>query len=75
VTDAVKAAIGGESGADEGRLLADDRRARFTARIHERIPVTVGETMELAIDPTQVHLFDRASGTVLASDASLARIA
>jgi multiple sugar transport system ATP-binding protein len=75
VTDAVKAAIGGESGADEGRLLADDRRARFTARIHERIPVTVGETMELAIDPAQVHLFDRATGAALASDASLAGVA
>jgi multiple sugar transport system ATP-binding protein len=75
VTDAVKAAIGGESGADEGRLLADDRRARFVARIHERIPVTVGATMELAIDPSQVHLFDRATGAALEPDPSLARVA
>ena len=37
-TEDVKAAIGGESGADEGRLLADDRRARFTARIQGRPP-------------------------------------
>ena len=41
-TEDVKAAIGGESGADEGRLLADDRRARFTARIHERIALGPG---------------------------------
>jgi multiple sugar transport system ATP-binding protein len=75
VTDAVKAAIGGESGADEGRLLADDRRARWVARIHERIPVSVGETMELAIDPSQAHLFDRSTGAVLEPDPSLARVA
>ena len=41
-TDDVKAAIGGESGADEGRLLADDRRARFTARIQGRPPASAG---------------------------------
>ena len=50
-TEDVKAAIGGESGADEGRLLADDRRARFTARIHGSPPVGPGGSVELAIDP------------------------
>jgi multiple sugar transport system ATP-binding protein len=75
VTDAVKAAIGGESGADEGRLLADDQRARWVARIHERVPVSVGETMELAIDPSQTHLFDRDTGAALQADSSLARVA
>ena len=50
----MKAAIGGESGADEGRLLADEGRARFTARIQApaRRP---REVVELAIDPSQLH--------------------
>src|SRR5262245_14860404 len=61
-TDEVKAAIGGESGADEGRLLADDRRARFTARIQGRTPASARSMVELAIDPSQLHLFDRESG-------------
>jgi multiple sugar transport system ATP-binding protein len=64
-TEDVKAAIGGASGADEGTLLADDRRARFTARIHERPPAGPGGTVELAIDPAQLHLFDRESGRAL----------
>ena len=65
VTEDVKAAIGGESGSDEGRLLADDRRARFTARIQGRPPASVRGVVALAIDPSQVHLFDRESGRAL----------
>jgi multiple sugar transport system ATP-binding protein len=65
VTDDVKAAIGGESGADEGRLLADDDRARFTARIPGRPPASSGGIVELAIDPSQLYLFDRESGRAL----------
>ena len=65
VTDDVKTAIGGESGPDEGRLLADDRRARFTARIPGRPPASAGSAVELAIDPSQLHLFDRESGRAL----------
>jgi multiple sugar transport system ATP-binding protein len=64
-TDDVKAAIGGGSGADEGRLLADDRRARFTARIHGRPPASARGVVELAIDPSQLHLFDGESGRAL----------
>ncbi len=64
-TDDVKAAIGGESGADEGTLLADDSRARFTARIQGHAPASAGEAVELAIDPDQLHLFDRETGHVL----------
>jgi multiple sugar transport system ATP-binding protein len=70
-TEAVKAAIGGESGADEGRLLADDRRARFTARIFERARLAAGERVELAIDPSQVHLFDLDSGAALTGERPL----
>jgi multiple sugar transport system ATP-binding protein len=64
-TDDVKAAIGGASGADEGRLLADDRRARFTARIQGRPPASARGVVELAIDPSQLHVFDRSSGRAL----------
>jgi multiple sugar transport system ATP-binding protein len=64
-TEDVRAAIGGAGGADEGRLLADDRRARFTARIHGQHPIVAGDTIELAIDPSQVHLFEREGGGAL----------
>jgi multiple sugar transport system ATP-binding protein len=74
-TDDVKAAIGGESGADEGRLLADDRRARFVARIQGRPPVGAGGSAQLAIDPSQIHLFDRSTGEALDLEHDLARVA
>ncbi len=74
-TDDVKAAIGGESGADEGRLLADDRRARFVARIHDRPPAGPGTSVDLAIDPSQLHLFDRESGRALALEQRAAQAA
>jgi multiple sugar transport system ATP-binding protein len=70
-TEAVKAAIGGESGADEGRLLVEDRRARFTARIFERVRLAAGDRVELAIDPSQLHLFDLDSGDTLAGERPL----
>jgi multiple sugar transport system ATP-binding protein len=70
-TEAVKAAIGGESGADEGRLLVEDRRARFTARIFERVRLAAGDRVELAIDPSQLHLFDLDSGDALGSERPL----
>jgi len=65
VTDAVKAAIGGDSGADEGRLLADDGRARFSARIHRSVPLARGELAELAIDPGRLYAFDLETGDAL----------
>jgi multiple sugar transport system ATP-binding protein len=70
-TEAVKAAIGGESGADEGRLLVEDRRGRFTARIFERVRLAGGDRVELAIDPSQLHLFDLDSGEALAGERPL----
>jgi multiple sugar transport system ATP-binding protein len=75
LTDAVRQAIGGESGSDEGRLLADDRRARFTARISGRPPGWAGERVELAIDPAQLHLFDARGGEALAWSADLMQVA
>jgi multiple sugar transport system ATP-binding protein len=74
-TDDVKAAIGGESGADEGRLLADDRRARFTARVYERIATAPGGSIELAIDPSQLYMFDLENGARLSFDRDLERVA
>jgi multiple sugar transport system ATP-binding protein len=74
-TDDVKAAIGGESGSDEGRLLADDRRARFTARIQGSPPASAGEAVELAIDPSQLHLFDRETGRALELEQPVEKVA
>ncbi len=65
VTDAVKAAIGGDSGADEGRLLADDGRARFSARIRRSVALAAGADVELAIDPDGLYAFDLESGDAL----------
>ena len=74
-TDDVKAAIGGASGADEGRLLADDRRAKFTARIYERIALEPGGSIELAIDPSQLYMFDLDNGARLSFGRDLERVA
>jgi multiple sugar transport system ATP-binding protein len=74
-TEDVKAAIGGESGADEGRLLADDRRARFTARIQGRPPASARGVVELAIDPSQLHLFDPDTGQALQLNRTVVRAA
>ena len=74
-TDDVKAAIGGESGSDEGRLLVDDRRARFTARIQGSPPASAGEAVELAIDPSQLHLFDRETGRALELEQPVEKVA
>jgi hypothetical protein len=65
VTEAVKAAIGGESGADEGRLLVDDDRARFSARIHSTVTTGRGDVVELAIDPEQLYAFELETGAAL----------
>ena len=74
-TEDVKAAIGGESGADEGRLLADDRRARFTARIYERIALDPGGSIDLALDPSQLYAFDLDNGARLSFGRDLERVA
>jgi multiple sugar transport system ATP-binding protein len=63
--DAVEAAIGGDSGPDAGRLLVDEGNARPTAQLAGRAPVRAGGRIELAIDPTQLHLFDCDTGDAL----------
>jgi multiple sugar transport system ATP-binding protein len=64
----VDAAIGGETGPDSGRLFADDARARLTAQLPGRAPVQGGGRVELAIDPSQLHVFDDATGESLPLD-------
>jgi multiple sugar transport system ATP-binding protein len=66
--DAVEAAIGGESGPDAGRLFADEGTARLTAQLAGRAPVRPGGRVELAIDPSQLHVFDDATGDALPLD-------
>jgi multiple sugar transport system ATP-binding protein len=51
---------------DEGTLLADDRRALFTATVDFRRTLRVGGSIELAVDPGHLHFFDPATGTALA---------
>ena len=62
VAEALK---GAEDMDEEEGLLADDNRARFTARIDGQHVVTPGMEIELAVDPARLHFFDPASGAVL----------
>jgi multiple sugar transport system ATP-binding protein len=64
VADAVRAAADTRV-EGEDRLLADDERARFVARINGRQAVEPGTRIELAVDHHQLHFFDLASGEAL----------
>ena len=64
LTDATRAAIEAASD-DDATLLADDHRARFCAAIDGRRGITLGETVELAVDHRHLHFFDPASGESL----------
>jgi multiple sugar transport system ATP-binding protein len=55
--------------ADEGKLFADDQRAVFTAVLDARRPVASGQDIELAIDYTRIHFFDRATGLAIRAGA------
>ena len=50
----------------EGRLLVDDERARFVARVDGREPIEAGTRARLRIDHTQLHVFDIATGAAVA---------
>ena len=63
-TDATRAAIDATT-ADDALLTPESERAHFTARLPADAPVTVGEPLELAIDPERLHLFDPKSGATL----------
>ena len=60
--EAVKAAV---EDVEDGRLLADDRVARFAARLRGRVDVRPGERLVLAVDHRELHLFDPADGSAL----------
>jgi multiple sugar transport system ATP-binding protein len=62
-TDATRAAIEATS-ADDAMLTADER-AHFTARLPADAPVTVGEPLELAINPARLYFFDPDTGAAL----------
>jgi multiple sugar transport system ATP-binding protein len=49
----------------DATLLAEDSRARFTARVEGRRRFEPGETVEFAIQPDTLHLFDPVSGQAL----------
>jgi multiple sugar transport system ATP-binding protein len=57
--------------AAEGGLLPTTK-ALFTARVDARSRARVGETIELAVDPSRFHYFDAASGLRLAREPALA---
>jgi len=50
---------------DEARLLLDDRRTLWTARVPGRRSVRVGDRLSFAIDVAHLHLFDPRSGDTL----------
>ncbi|MGZ4431226.1 MAG: ABC transporter ATP-binding protein [Gaiellales bacterium] len=66
VAEAVRAAADTDD-ADAGTLLADDRRAMFTARVDGRRELRSGEEIELAVDHARLHFFDPATGEVLST--------
>jgi multiple sugar transport system ATP-binding protein len=62
-TVATRAAVEARA-ADDALLLAEDR-ARFTVRLPTDSPVTVGEPLRLAIDPSRLYFFDPETGAAL----------
>ena len=54
----------GEAGA---KLLADDARALFTARVDARTSARAGATLRLAVNPAGFHFFDPETGVSLAA--------
>ena len=54
----------GEAGA---KLLADDARALFTARVDARTSARAGGTLRLAVNPAGFHFFDPETGVSLAA--------
>jgi multiple sugar transport system ATP-binding protein len=52
---------------DEATLLAEPT-ALFSARVDPKTRAHVGESLELAVDPSAFHFFDRDSGKALVAD-------
>ena len=62
-----EAAAAADEATEDGdaTLLADDDRARFTAVVPGRTRLAVGDVLELAVAPEEVHLFDPETGAAL----------
>jgi multiple sugar transport system ATP-binding protein len=52
---------------DEGKLLLDDKKARFTGRLDPRTRVRHGDQLRLTVDTSRCHFFDPATGASLAA--------
>ena len=64
VADAVTAAQDAATD-DEARLLMDDNRALWTARLTGRDYVPIGSTVELAVDVRHLHFFEPETGQAI----------
>ncbi len=62
--DAVTAAQDASSD-DEARLLMDDQRSMWTARLNGRRHTAAGTTVEMALDTSHLHFFDPETGATL----------
>jgi multiple sugar transport system ATP-binding protein len=60
---AVRAA---SDGGETAMLLADDRRALFTAEVSESTQARTGQKLTLAVDAARFHLFEPSTGEALA---------
>jgi multiple sugar transport system ATP-binding protein len=58
---------------DEATLLAEPT-ALFSARVDPKTRARVGESLELAVDPSAFHFFDRDSGKALVAEAAAERM-
>jgi multiple sugar transport system ATP-binding protein len=54
---------------DEATLLAEPT-ALFSARVDPKTRARVGESLELAVDPSGFHFFDRDSGKALVANSA-----
>jgi multiple sugar transport system ATP-binding protein len=57
---------------DHAMLIADDRRALFTAAVNASSTARAGARIRLAVDASRFHFFDRETGENLARRAELA---
>jgi multiple sugar transport system ATP-binding protein len=63
-TDATRAAVDALTADDA--LLTPDQRARFTVRLPSDAPVSIGEPLELTVNPSRLYFFDPDTGDALA---------
>jgi multiple sugar transport system ATP-binding protein len=62
---AAEAVAAARDGDEEERLLIDDRRALWTARVPGRRDIAPGDTIGLTIDTRHVHVFDPRTGDAI----------